>query len=98
MSGGTQRCGWVIQNGLLAYAFFQGWGNTPDRFAAGQPGDALLTAAAGWSESDCEARRRSRHGGRWWERYRDLHRSGWTLSAVYERRAEVVLHHQGPEV
>ena len=42
----------VIQNGLLAYAIFQGWGNTPGRFAADQPGDALLTAAAGWSESD----------------------------------------------
>jgi hypothetical protein len=42
----------VIQNGLLAYAVFQGWGNTPDKFAAGQPGNELLTAAAGWSESD----------------------------------------------
>jgi hypothetical protein len=41
----------VIQNGLLSYAIFQGWGNTPDRFAANQPGDALLTAAAGWSQS-----------------------------------------------
>jgi hypothetical protein len=38
----------IIQNGLLAYAIFQAWGNTPDRFAAGQPGDDLLTAARAW--------------------------------------------------
>jgi len=42
----------VVQNGLLAYAVFQGWGNTPDRFAptgtTGEPGRALLALAAGW--------------------------------------------------
>src|SRR5262249_10828133 len=38
----------IIQNGLLAYSSFQAWGNTPDRFAAGQQGDNLLTAAGGW--------------------------------------------------
>jgi hypothetical protein len=41
----------VVQNGLLAYAVFQAWGNTPDRFAASQAGEALLTAAAAWSAS-----------------------------------------------
>src|SRR6185369_11304145 len=40
----------VVQNGLLSYAIFQGWGNTPDRFAVGQPGNTLLTAAANWSQ------------------------------------------------
>jgi hypothetical protein len=41
----------VIQNGLLSYAVFQAWGNTPERFSAGQPGEALLTAAAAWSSA-----------------------------------------------
>jgi hypothetical protein len=39
----------VIMNGLLSYAVFQAWGNTPDQFSAGQPGEALLTAARAWS-------------------------------------------------
>ncbi len=38
----------VIQNGLLAYAIFQAWGNTPERFAPGQPGANLLDAARAW--------------------------------------------------
>src|SRR5215510_16102647 len=38
----------IVRNGLLSYAIFQAWGNTPDRFAPGQPGDDLLTAARGW--------------------------------------------------
>ncbi|HET9533258.1 MAG TPA: hypothetical protein VFQ92_23080, partial [Blastocatellia bacterium] len=38
----------IVQNGLLAYAIFQAWGNTPDRFAPGQPGDDLLAAARAW--------------------------------------------------
>ena len=38
----------VIQNGLLCYAVFQAWGNTPERFSAGQPGEKLLDAAAAW--------------------------------------------------
>jgi hypothetical protein len=42
----------VLQNGLLAYALFQAWGNTPGQFAAtgapGTAGRALLTAAAAW--------------------------------------------------
>ncbi|MBW4609743.1 MAG: hypothetical protein KME22_21680 [Hassallia sp. WJT32-NPBG1] len=41
----------VLQNGMLAYAVFQGWGNTPDQFEEGKPGDALLKAAAAWSAS-----------------------------------------------
>ncbi|MBD2778292.1 hypothetical protein [Iningainema tapete] len=38
----------VLQNGLLAYAIFQGWGNTPEQFEDGT-GEALLQAAAKWS-------------------------------------------------
>ncbi|MDX2216151.1 MAG: hypothetical protein SFY66_22995 [Oculatellaceae cyanobacterium bins.114] len=39
----------VVQNGLQAYALFQGWGNTPDQFVAGQAGETLLQAIAHWS-------------------------------------------------
>lgn len=41
----------TVQNGMLAYAVFQAWGNTPDQFQAGQPGDNLLQAAIRWSAS-----------------------------------------------
>lgn len=41
----------VLQNGLLAYAVCQAWGNTPEQFEQGQPGDALLKAAEAWSAS-----------------------------------------------
>ncbi|HEY9636462.1 MAG TPA: PhoD-like phosphatase [Coleofasciculaceae cyanobacterium] len=41
----------VVQNGLLGYAVFQAWGNTPDQFQEGQPGDKLLKAATIWSAS-----------------------------------------------
>lgn len=41
----------IVQNALAAYAVFQAWGNTPERFEAGQPGAALLTALAEWSTS-----------------------------------------------
>ncbi len=41
----------IIQNGLLAYAICQGWGNTPEQFEPGKPGDALLKAASLWSAS-----------------------------------------------
>ncbi|PSB58629.1 PhoD-like phosphatase, partial [Chamaesiphon polymorphus] len=41
----------VVQNALLAYAIFQGWGNTPDRFEAGTSGGKLLAAAQKWSLS-----------------------------------------------
>ncbi|HBB31281.1 MAG TPA: PhoD-like phosphatase [Cyanobacteria bacterium UBA8803] len=41
----------VVQNGLLAYALFQAWGNTPEQFQPGQPGGNLLKAATIWSAS-----------------------------------------------
>ena len=41
----------VVQNGLLAYAVFQAWGNTPDQFQEGQSGGNLLKAAQIWSAS-----------------------------------------------
>jgi hypothetical protein len=41
----------AVQNALLAYAVFQGWGNTPDRFEAGTSGEKLLVAAQKWSAS-----------------------------------------------
>jgi hypothetical protein len=41
----------VVQNGLLAYAVFQAWGNTPNQFQEGQPGGNLLKAATIWSAS-----------------------------------------------
>ncbi|MEM8722604.1 MAG: PhoD-like phosphatase [Cyanobacteria bacterium P01_G01_bin.39] len=41
----------IVQNGLLAYAIFQGWGNTPQHFAPGTAGEKLLSLAAQWLES-----------------------------------------------
>jgi hypothetical protein len=41
----------VVQNGLLAYAVFQAWGNTPEQFQEGQSGGNLLKAATIWSAS-----------------------------------------------
>jgi hypothetical protein len=41
----------AVQNGLLAYAVFQGWGNTPDQFESEKPGARMLTAAETWSRS-----------------------------------------------
>ena len=38
----------MVQNALAAYAVFQGWGNEPDQFAAGQPGGRLLEALTAW--------------------------------------------------
>jgi hypothetical protein len=42
----------IVANALAAYAVFQAWGNTPERFAesgaAGAPGRALLDALSGW--------------------------------------------------
>jgi hypothetical protein len=48
----------VVQNGLLAYALFQAWGNTPEQFTKGKPGEKLLVAAAKWfasSQTDTSA-------------------------------------------
>jgi len=41
----------AVQNGLLAYAVCQAWGNTPEQFQKGQPGEKLLEAATKWSMS-----------------------------------------------
>src|SRR5919202_1259001 len=41
----------VVQNAMLAYAVFKGWGNTPDQFEDEQPGENLLKAAVSWSAS-----------------------------------------------
>lgn len=38
---------WVVRNGLLAYALFQAWGNTPEQFAE-PDGAALLKAVDTW--------------------------------------------------
>lgn len=41
----------AVQNGLLAYALCQAWGNTPNQFKGGQSGEKLLQAAQIWSAS-----------------------------------------------
>ncbi|MEQ8957686.1 MAG: PhoD-like phosphatase [Coleofasciculus sp. C2-GNP5-27] len=41
----------IVQNGLLAYALCQAWGNTPEQFTSGQPGEKFLQALQQWSES-----------------------------------------------
>lgn len=41
----------VVQNALLAYAVFQGWGNTPAQFDRENVGYKLLKAAQKWSDS-----------------------------------------------
>lgn len=41
----------VVHNAMLAYAVFQAWGNTPERFGTGTSGAALLDAARDWSKS-----------------------------------------------
>ena len=41
----------IVQNGLLAYAIFQAWGNTPQHFAPGTGGEKLLYLASGWLQS-----------------------------------------------
>lgn len=41
----------VVQNAVLAYALFQAWGNTPERFESGTVGSELLKAAVQWSRS-----------------------------------------------
>ncbi|MGC1217464.1 MAG: PhoD-like phosphatase [Phormidesmis sp.] len=52
----------TVQNAMLAYAVFQGWGNTPEQFEVGAAagagdqtsGEALLMAAEQWSRSGGE--------------------------------------------
>ncbi len=41
----------VLTNAMLGYALCQAWGNTPDQFEAGQPGDRLLDLVRQWSAS-----------------------------------------------
>ena len=41
----------IVQNGLLAYAIFQAWGNTPEHFALGTGGERLLKLASEWLQS-----------------------------------------------
>jgi len=36
----------TVQNGLLTYALFQAWGNTPEHFTSGTSGDKLLQSAS----------------------------------------------------
>ncbi|EAZ90295.1 alkaline phosphatase D family protein [Crocosphaera chwakensis] len=38
----------IVQNGLLAYALFQAWGNTPEQFESGTSGEKLLKTASRW--------------------------------------------------
>ena len=41
----------IVQNGLLAYAIFQAWGNTPSNFAPDTGGAKLLRLASRWLQS-----------------------------------------------
>ena len=41
----------IVQNGLLAYALFQAWGNTPENFEVGTAGEKLLQLASRWLAS-----------------------------------------------
>ena len=41
----------TVQNGLLAYALFQAWGNTPQHFEVGTSGEKLIQAATKWLAS-----------------------------------------------
>ncbi|MGB3614218.1 MAG: hypothetical protein WBA10_10525 [Elainellaceae cyanobacterium] len=41
----------TVHNALHSYALFQGWGNHPERFKAGQPAHNLLTATEAWTRS-----------------------------------------------
>lgn len=46
----TKRLGRAtLRNGLLAYAVFQAWGNTPKQFKPGTPGRDLLEKVAAWT-------------------------------------------------
>ena len=42
----------VVQNGLLTYALFQAWGNTPQWFEEDKPGHQLLQLASRWLNSE----------------------------------------------
>lgn len=42
----------VVQNGILAYALFQAWGNTPEQFKPETSGAKLLKLASRWLASE----------------------------------------------
>ncbi len=42
----------IVQNGLLTYALFQAWGNTPEHFEPGTGGDKLLHLASRWCATE----------------------------------------------
>ncbi len=44
----------VMQNALSAFAVFQAWGNTPERFEPGQPGGQFLDDLKTWIEHQCK--------------------------------------------
>lgn len=44
----------VMQNALSAFAVFQAWGNTPERFEPNQPGGKLLAALKTWIDDKCK--------------------------------------------
>lgn len=44
----------VMQNALSAFAVFQAWGNTPERFAANQPGGKFLEQLKTWIDHKCQ--------------------------------------------
>jgi hypothetical protein len=44
----------IVKNALLSYAFFQGWGNTPEQFEPGKSGAKLAIATEFWSASGGE--------------------------------------------
>lgn len=46
----------VVQNGMLAYALCQHWGNAPDQFTSGKPGGRLLALFAGAADYKALAR------------------------------------------
>jgi hypothetical protein len=41
----------VLLNGILAFALFQAWGNTPKQFESNTPGEKLLQAVVQWRPS-----------------------------------------------
>ncbi|MGB3693222.1 MAG: hypothetical protein WA999_10870 [Spirulinaceae cyanobacterium] len=41
----------TVQNAMLSYGLFQGWGNTPEQFELGERGEKFLQAAQKWSAS-----------------------------------------------
>ncbi|MBW4552881.1 MAG: PhoD-like phosphatase [Aphanocapsa sp. GSE-SYN-MK-11-07L] len=47
----------VVRNAMLAYALFQGWGNTPEQFKPERSGGQLLKAADRWCATNgtCQA-------------------------------------------